>query len=352
MADPNRFPLTRFTATNRSLNEALAIYKQRITDALDIYERHHMTFIDRPCPVCGDRRHSELESFHGAYHIALCCRCATPYVNPVPGSEALADYYGASPCNRMLHKVVRKRNERNQEPISDERVTRGLGLIAPHVGAGIVNVLEIGCGSGSFLSRFNRASTEKFGAGEVECVGVDIDANAIASCYDEDLTLVHAPVEDFAEKREGRFRLLFFFELIEHLADPFAFLQKALRLLAPGGHALFTTPNKDGLEMLVGYNSPRLLAHAVFPPMHLNAFGTSNIAHLVLRSGFDLCALETPGSLDVDIVTLSRDYLDEEGLIALADLDDGAKGLFQYLLARTNASSHMRLVVRKPKERP
>ena len=61
------------------------------------------------------------------------------------------------------------------------------------------------------------------------------------------------------------------FELIEHLVNPFNFNCAINALLVSGGVNFFTTPNGDGFDnVAVGYNKTRLLAHSIFPPMHLN----------------------------------------------------------------------------------
>ena len=112
---------------------------------------------------------------------------------------------------------------------------------------------------------------------------------------------------------------------------------------------LFTTPNAGGLEVVASdYNSRRLLAHSIFPPMHLNAFSTTNIVHFAMRSGFKVRSISTPGKLDVDMVCQnSDDILDDEALRALIQMDETEKAAVQHIIANLMASSHMKCVFAK-----
>ena len=119
------------------------------------------------------------------------------------------------------------------------------------------------------------------------------------------------------------------------------------RLLKHNGVMFFSTPNADGLETLAtGYNDFRLLAHSIFPPMHLNAFSVFNVGHFAIRSGFKVVEITTPGRLDIDMLSLCENELDD-GLKRVSDLDDNTKGLIQYLVSFLRVSSHMRCILRK-----
>jgi hypothetical protein len=98
--------------------------------------------------------------------------------------------------------------------------------------------------------------------------------------------------------------------------------------------------------LAAGYNDFRLLAHSIFPPMHLNAFSVSNVSHFAIRTGFKVVDITTPGKLDVDMLSLCKNEIDG-GLKLISDLDEDAKGAVQHLVSFLRASSHMRCVLRK-----
>ena len=339
------YKFTKFE-TNRSIEEARVIYEQRIADALEIFGKHKDDFTSRACYICGENDFTNLAKFHDAYAVVKCNICASESVNPVPSEAALTDYYNNGKCNIMLDQVVKSRNKKSNDFITDDRVNVVLDLIAG-IDEAKINVLEVGCGSGVFLSKLKDSISKQFPEREIILAGIDVDANAIESTVNKDLKLTVANAESYLKSVSERYDIVLHFELIEHLAGPYEFMASLHRLLKNDGIMYFSTPNGDGLEMRAsGYNDFRPLAHSIFPPMHLNAFSVSNIRHFAIRSGFKVVDVSTPGRLDVDMLSLFENEIDE-GLKLLSDLDDDEKGVVQHLVCFLRGSSHMRCVLRK-----
>jgi 2-polyprenyl-3-methyl-5-hydroxy-6-metoxy-1,4-benzoquinol methylase len=269
------------------------------------------------------------------------------YVNPAPHLEALIDYYNNCACNAMLQDLYKKRSVSKSSPILDERVQSIVSLIRARIEhqVGPVSVLEIGCGSGRFLANLKGVLEQQGLSERVRLVGVDIDRNAVALNSDDSLELHGLPIEEFAEQTLEQFDVVLHFELIEHLGDPAGFVQRCRGLLKQGGAMVFTTPNDLGFENVAsGYNGFRLIAHSIFPPMHLNAFSTQNIAVFLLRCGFAVKSIATPGNLDADMVSLMKSDLDDPVYRAFVELSDQEKALFQQLVKKLSCSSHMLVV--------
>ena len=334
---------------NRSLSEAEKIYKQRIDDALFIYSKHENDFLERDCPICGENDTTNLEKFHDTYNIVSCNHCSSSYVNPCPDIIALTDYYVNGKSNHLLQKTYRRRHKVNTDYIIDDRIE----IVTEYIEKNQfddVNILEFGCGSGSFLSKLNNAINFKKVGKKVNLTGIDIDSHSISKNVDSEVKLICTTAEDFIKKDTNlnSYDVIVFFELLEHLVDPFQFIVNVYKLLKKDGMVLFTVPNSNGIEDIAsGYNSFRLLAHSIFPPMHLNAFSNQNIIHFGLRSGFKINKIETPGKLDVDMISICTPYLKDKNLKELAKLDDETKGFIQYMLTLVNGSSHMRCVFTK-----
>jgi len=123
-------------------------------------------------------------------------------------------------------------------------------------------ILDVGCDDGFFLSQ--QTSTVK--------VGVDLQPRALSG---EGLSVVQADGcrLPFAS---GAFETVFAFDIIEHIADDWAFLAALLRMLAPGGRLWLSTPTEDSFlfpafltrramrqwgHQRVGYNVDTLLQH-------------------------------------------------------------------------------------------
>ena len=151
------------------------------------------------------------------------------------------DWWDPDGASAMLHKLnpVRLayiRDRVNQHWSLDECSRRPLeGKTA----------LDVGCGAGLLaepLARLGAAVTAIDAAPELVAVarehaarqGLDIDYRAAA-------------VEDL----DGRFDLVTSLEVIEHVADPQAFVDMLAKRLAPGGLMILSTPNRTEWSKLL-----------------------------------------------------------------------------------------------------
>ena len=346
-----RFEYTRFEQTNRSFSECKKIFEKRLEDAADVYNKFSSDFLDRECPVCGSEQSREIDKFHHSYGIECCERCCSVFVNPCPPLEALSYYYNNCSCNQMLEDLYTKRAQAENNQIISGRVLEVVEMVKEVVKDSIspVNILEVGCNSGTFLTELKHGLKWAGIADYCKLVGLDIDEIAIGKCTDPDLELHACPVEEFVGDGSIKFDIVLHFELIEHLVDPFRFMKSMWKLMRPNGIQYFHTPNALGYDnMALGWNANRPLAHGVFPPMHLNAFTTQNIVHFALRSGFRVVNIETPGTLDVDMVQMMSDELPRDSVFeAISAFDTEQLACVQELLKKLRSSSHMSVMLRR-----
>ena len=103
-------------------------------------------------------------------------------------------------------------------------------------------ILEIGCGSGFMLFPLVQA-----GHG---CVA--IEPSGIFSDYVRDRGIpCYRSIDEMRANAGEAFDLIFHYYVMEHLADPVAFLRAQLGLLKPGGRIVFEVPNaNDALTTL------------------------------------------------------------------------------------------------------
>ena len=204
-----------------------------------------------------------------------------------------------------------------------------VGLVPP--GA---HVLEIGCATG-YMSEVLRA---RLGC---TVVGVEIDPAAAAEAAGRADRVIVGDVEtlDWEEHLAGeRFDAIVFADVLEHLRDPSAVLERARALLAPGGVVVASVPNvahvSVRLALLAGefrYRETGLLDET-----HMRFFTRASLQDLFERSGFAIVRrLRTRRSLEESEVEVPRGVVDEAAQ-ALAAADDEAT-TYQFVVSASPA---------------
>ncbi|MGI8841450.1 MAG: bifunctional 2-polyprenyl-6-hydroxyphenol methylase/3-demethylubiquinol 3-O-methyltransferase UbiG [Caulobacteraceae bacterium] len=119
------------------------------------------------------------------------------------------------------------------------RFARAGAVRAPFQG---LRLLDIGCGGGLLCEPMARLG--------FTVTGIDASARniAVAAAHAAEAGLAidyrAATVEAMLAKGEERFDLILNMEVVEHVADPGAFLRDGARLLAPGGLMIVATLNR------------------------------------------------------------------------------------------------------------
>ena len=142
-------------------------------------------------------------------------------------------------------------------------------------------ILEIGSGLGYLTYALQRAG--------YDCHGIDISTQAVAAARRDfgDFYSVMDLMEMHAEGIDG-FDLIIATELIEHVTDPQALLEKAQGLLKHGGRLIMTTPNKD-------LYSERFVWHTDPPPVHLWWFSKTSMRRMAWDLGMSVGFVDFSG---------------------------------------------------------
>jgi 2-polyprenyl-6-hydroxyphenyl methylase/3-demethylubiquinone-9 3-methyltransferase len=151
------------------------------------------------------------------------------------------DWWDPDGASSMLHKLnpVRLGYLRDMVDQHWQADERGLRPLAGKT------ALDVGCGAGLFAEPLARLGAK--------VTGIDAAPEVIAVARDHaagqglEVDYRHAAVEDVA----GRFDLVTSMEVIEHVADPRAFLARLAARLAPGGLMILSTPNRTARSRLL-----------------------------------------------------------------------------------------------------
>jgi 2-polyprenyl-3-methyl-5-hydroxy-6-metoxy-1,4-benzoquinol methylase len=281
--------------------------------------------VERPtrCPVCGHDGFTlayrdlqdRLFGAPGSWQFQRCGRCASLCLAPRPIEADLALVYTDSYSRRKPARAAagptawRHRLSRyftngylsatfgyHPEATSAQRVAghvikamprrreaielHALGL--PHVPGG--RLLDIGCGVGDVLS-------------EMTCLGwraegVDTDPDVVRQSRERGLVVHQGTLEGQAYP-EGTFDAVSAKHVLEHVAEPVAFLAECRRVLKPGGRMVIFTPNvASAAHRLFGRHWLGLDA-----PRHLVLFTPASLELATRRAGLEIERLETTGRI-------------------------------------------------------
>jgi len=214
------------------------------------------------CPICNRPAAGAALEKQGNYTLFSCPQCGLQFWSPrvLPASEWYELMYSGRDAELLPlepgHKYF----------LSDSR--------APRSG----DLLDVGCGTGNFLVAARQRG--------FRVSGTELDRSA-ASFAREKLSLENIfplSLTDFAAQHPvAKFDVVTFFEVLEHQADPAAFLNSVVSCLRPGGHIALSVPNRD--RWLTG---PDVFD---YPPNHFLRWNEAALRNVLQRFGFQILSV-------------------------------------------------------------
>jgi predicted TPR repeat methyltransferase len=240
------------------------------------------------CPVCGGRHHVDqftvsndateggvdAESFvpssavYGktAGRVVRCFTCAHGSLEATPTDEAISGAYADAADEVSLR----------EEDGQVETGVRALRRVERRTTPG--RMLDVGCWTGSFLEAGRRRGWDP--------EGIEPSRWAAARARERGL-LVHEGELDDADLPAGAFRLVTACDVLEHLVDPGAALDRIAELLEDGGVFYGTVPDAGSrLARAMGRRWWSVM------PMHVQYFTRGSMTRLLERHGFDVLDID------------------------------------------------------------
>lgn len=263
-----------------------------------------VAFEQAACDNCGDAGGDLLFegvdrflALPGRFRLVRCPTCGLIRQNPRPSADTIDAYYPASyePYSRPISEEPRwfRRWDRRYGMLKRRR------LIERFQPSG--RILDVGCATGNFLSEIAQT-------GRWETLGIEPNAGA-ARVAREQLSLdVRVGRLSDVDLSGVTFDVVTLWNVLEHLHEPIADLQRIARLLQPGGVLVFSLPNLESFEVRVfrekwfGWELPR----------HLYFFPRDVLAAILAAHGFRLVESRCLSGSQISFVSSLR-YMFSDG---------------------------------------
>jgi ubiquinone/menaquinone biosynthesis C-methylase UbiE len=208
------------------------------------------------CPVCKRQAQFSFRKRSESFELRECSRCCvqfwSPFKNPGAAWYEEGNTIVEPKIGRAYHKYFLEQYG---------NALRGK------------NVLDVGCGTGEFLSQVQKRGAEVW--------GMDIDAKALTFAKERfHVANVHSNL-DF---ESPQFDIITCFETIEHVDDPLSLLQNIAGKLKGNGVLILSTPSRE--RMLANLN------RWDFPYNHLTRWNKESLANVGSFAGLEIQSVQ------------------------------------------------------------
>jgi len=180
----------------------------------------------------------------------------------------LPDYYGSGVSGSLANRVLELFGKIIIN-LKESEILRYFNL----KNKAKLKILDIGCGSGEFLSNISSNIFEKY--------GLEINPSGYSECRRKQLEVFNI---DLNEARFGSdsFDVITMWHVLEHSDKPGDLLQEARRILKSNGILIIATPNIDSLGFRYGGKNWFHLDS----PRHLILYNRDSLGFIVGKAGF------------------------------------------------------------------
>lgn len=165
--------------------------------------------------------------------------------------------------------------------------------VKPYIPRTATSALDVGCGQGGFGITLRGALGPSARIVGVEPVAKQAEL-ARSRGFDEVVCDYFPPKDDL-----GRFDLICFNDVLEHLVDPWQVLEETRSWLMPGGHVLAAIPNIQYWPAVIDLFNGRwdYTESGLMDRTHLRFFTRTSVLELFERTGYDIVECQGANSV-------------------------------------------------------
>lgn len=242
------------------------------------------------CNLCGCEEFHVREDDDAPFRVLECLHCGLVFVHPFPDPGGLASHYDENYYRAWLtqQKSRRIRMWRTRLDRIEHRIKKG-------------NLLDVGCGDGSFLELAQQGGWAIHGTEYSPHASQFTGKRLGIQVYCGDLATAGYP--------ETAFDVVTMWHVLEHVTDPMSHLLEIHRILKPSGLLVLAVPNVNDRVMQWAYRiirgRPLKLFSQADREVHLYHFSTTTLRTYLYKTGFRCIRL----SPDTGIVDRGKQFV-------------------------------------------
>ena len=201
------------------------------------------------CPICSQEAALYCSKDRANYF--RCDSCGAIFQDPLPTLREMMDYANAEYSNGLYKEYLEANDlkyatfEYRLHKVMEAFQRQNPSETAPRI-------LDVGCSNGRFIEVAIRNGMEAW--------GLELSENAIAAASPAARARIyHGDANNIESLGMEKFDIITAFDLVEHLFDPFSFLNHLYKMITKDGIIVITTPDASSLpRTLMGKNWPML----------------------------------------------------------------------------------------------
>ena len=188
------------------------------------------------CPLCEGRDFAPYRKVRSGFlsiHLTLCNICGLVLQSPRLSERSLKDFYS----NEYRFNLKKNLNKKNMDKLFSRGIRRGAYICEFFDKSKIdykdSTVFELGCAYGGILEQFRKRGCQ--------VKGCDLDKDVVKYGMLKGLDLICGSV-DMLLKDEGKADIVILSHVLEHIIEPYSFLNKVHQLLKENGVLYIEVP--------------------------------------------------------------------------------------------------------------
>lgn len=207
--------------------------------------------------------------------VFFCKKCELGMLSDNASEAELKKFYDQVYRKKFSPRLNKSTNPRELYEIGSKFQGGRISLLKKHLNKNM-KLLEMGCSAGMFLNQAKKYVKE--------VVGIDYDSKSADFAAKKCKCKVYSCNLDETGLKNGSFDAICMFQMLEHVKDPYKFVENAGKYLKNKGTICIEVPNLYD-ALIYAYNLPNHYKF-YFHAAHLWYFTTKSLSDLMKRLGF------------------------------------------------------------------